>query len=138
MQGRPGREARGLVTPADTARLCVLSTGPVANARTSSSGEGATAAGVRVLSRYRLAWCRFLRVTVGGGPTGLFGWLMRSTCDGLRQGVCGAVFRSGQTSMVQILYLPHRGQKRPLADGDAGQGPSYVISLRQSLSDDGM
>jgi hypothetical protein len=35
--------------------------------------------------------------------------------------------------------MPHRGQKRPLASGDADQGPSYVISLRQpSFSDDGM
>jgi hypothetical protein len=41
--------------------------------------------------------------------------------------------------MAQILYLPHRGQKRPLASGDAGQGPLDAISLRQpSDSDDGM
>lgn len=40
---------------------------------------------------------------------------------------------------VHLLYLPHRGQKRPLASGDTGQGPLDVISLRQpSDSDDGM
>lgn len=49
-----------------------------------------------------------------------------------------AVLRSGRTSMVQTLYLPHGDGRGPLAGGDAGQGPSYVISLRQPLSDDGM
>jgi hypothetical protein len=36
-------------------------------------------------------------------------------------------------------FIEASGRKRPLAGGDAGQGPSYVISLCQpSLSADGM
>jgi hypothetical protein len=47
----------------------------------------------------------------------------------------------GEKGVVEIggHIHPDRGQKRPLASGDAGQGPPDAISLRQpSDSDDGM